>query len=410
MDQVNQLLILIIESGISPLIAIRSDVEILKYHWLQKFLKKLVNTDNTLAIMTNQVLSALKILNWPLAQWPLLLACFDRANTLAEINELLSLLINYSVDTSAVLVVLQTQDSLMPVALTNKVKQQLLINCVESLYDQLLLRDNSASQEGYDLSMSIDTSICYLISIGWQFESLYGCLMHLKEQTAQTEQLEIKYYRSLTNSLFLVTQYKIPEQVFYDFYQRCPTEQLADALYNQWVRKQCFSALGDEPEIPELIKRINQSALTNIKTITDNEEKETSSTINVVLDETNAQQLLNEAQEIFSGNKVTPLVAEVSANTPPAEWDKNHIQAWASKMRMALKNKNDISPYLPEIIAVIRRACFLHYQFQPRNTQLLALLVWLQANPGYGRFVQVETGKANPLLLPCWSPSNFYAV
>ncbi len=85
---------------------------------------------------------------------------------------------------------------------------------------------------------------------------------------------------------------------------------------------------------------------------------------------------------------------------PISQWDRNDIrELWVSHVAECKKDdKNWVQNHLTEVIAVVRRAVKITYDYEPHDTQLLSLLLYMDANnKGQGRLGQVPTGEGKTL-------------
>ncbi|MHB9147646.1 MAG: ankyrin repeat domain-containing protein [Candidatus Amoebophilus sp.] len=82
-----------------------------------------------------------------------------------------------------------------------------------------------------------------------------------------------------------------------------------------------------------------------------------------------------------------------------AKWDKAAVIRWAERAKGCAAICNMSADTQHEALAVIKRAVKLTHGHEPRATQLLALLTFLNHVPGKGRLSQINTGEGKSLIV-----------
>lgn len=72
---------------------------------------------------------------------------------------------------------------------------------------------------------------------------------------------------------------------------------------------------------------------------------------------------------------------------------------WSQIVKEKIANADFSSIPQAELVAVIKQAIYLQYQFHPRNTQIMALLAYLNHQENKGRLLQVNTGEGKSLIV-----------
>ncbi|ACP20925.1 hypothetical protein Aasi_1610 [Candidatus Amoebophilus asiaticus 5a2] len=80
-------------------------------------------------------------------------------------------------------------------------------------------------------------------------------------------------------------------------------------------------------------------------------------------------------------------------------WDKAAVIRWAERVKGCAAICNMSADIQHEALAVIKRAVKLTHGHEPRATQLLALLAFLNHVPGKGRLAQINTGEGKSLIV-----------
>jgi ankyrin repeat protein len=89
---------------------------------------------------------------------------------------------------------------------------------------------------------------------------------------------------------------------------------------------------------------------------------------------------------------------------PIASWEADTVTKWCQTVKDYAKNsEKGTLPTQYELIAVVKRAVVLHHGYSPRNTQLLSLLVLLNATQDQGRLLQINTGEGKSLIVAIFS-------
>ncbi|CAF3657980.1 unnamed protein product, partial [Rotaria socialis] len=77
------------------------------------------------------------------------------------------------------------------------------------------------------------------------------------------------------------------------------------------------------------------------------------------------------------------------------DWSEDNISSWTKEIRKQDKNSNSVE----EILAVIKRAIYLSYEFEPRTIQIIAVLIMLEKSNEEGLLAQIATGEGKSITI-----------
>ncbi len=249
-------------------------------------------------------------------------------------------------------------------------KKELIIQLISAQVNTLI---GQFSGNKYRIDL-LTTILCSLVNKGWNLSSLYNLLVSLGEleETEIIDMFEVSYL------------YKISEIDFYRIYNDKSSKTLVKRLYTH-IAQQNFLETGNEKSVTELIAEIKRMPI-----------NQTNSQLISLLENDQLLSILLGSDNYSDQSKLTLSRFEGNDGRPIKQWTKSDIKKWAIYIR-SIKSPQTL--LLPEILAVIKRACLLHHGFEPRAVQLLALLFLYTRTEHKGRFAQIATGEGKSLIV-----------
>lgn len=231
---------------------------------------------------------------------------------------------------------------------------QWMLNINKKLLNQIYLTNTSASDDSFSLKL------LQLFDLGWSFTSIQSLASRIEADRKSTSRDETACRLSLS----LIHNYKLKE-----FSANVRGTTVLDVL------------LKSEPT--EWVQVLKQIATYNI--FPGKYQKKREELIDEILE-------LNKNSNLNT-NDIRDLIGKIDASYDNVKhWTSKEIKAWAISER----GKKTVAQRIDLVrrVAVLKRAVSLTSKFLPRDIQLIALLVLLQAKSnGNGRLVQVNTGE-----------------
>jgi preprotein translocase subunit SecA len=178
------------------------------------------------------------------------------------------------------------------------------------------------------------------------------------------------------------------------------TQESYDALIKERDADTIKSVL-DKLE-PHVLYRFEKKKTANDKdtvpsVIHDNQDARTASELLDLIGKNNAgivgiQELGDQLENLEE--RYTKTASLNISSKPICEWNKEDCQQWANQIKQS--NKVIDTDFQAEMIAVCMQAIKIHSGYSPRDTQLLSLLLFLQAKDK-GRLAQIATGEGKSL-------------
>ncbi|CAF0795574.1 unnamed protein product [Adineta ricciae] len=210
-----------------------------------------------------------------------------------------------------------------------------------------------------------------LLELGWMLDKLIGMLSYVRTDADSCQSLA-----HFVDSLKTICQYKMKDNIVGKLNQIYSKEeaQLWPLSVHICVIEYRFGLTNPEKPISTLLEEIQ--------------------ILNRIPFRTSFIEILNRMNQAL---KSSSLISK--QKIPIKDWNVSHIKSWASSISQQQNKDNAKRDYLPEILAVLHRAIYLHSTFEVRDVQILAILIILDRNHDSGRLLQVLTGEGKSTIV-----------
>lgn len=272
---------------------------------------------------------------------------------------------------------LSVSESPIPLALGAAHQDLTLLKPTYELIDNLCKNNSVSSSHSINFTLLFKDRIAKLIKSGWSTQKLYELLTQLKSNN--------QYNRNLENIFMLFDVAYCCGLSESKFYKHDFSNFSEDGFIklNQSAIKKLFS--DDEGE---------KDRNTLLEEIASNDGNRSAAFVKDWIHSGKALAMLEQQDLFFS--TVQELPSLYKSYIPIKDWQATDIQAWAGHV-WAIANKQE--NIWPEMFAVIRRAFYLQWKCEPRNSQLIAVLALLSGN----RLAEISTGEGKTAIIAIWA-------
>ncbi|CAF3707211.1 unnamed protein product [Adineta steineri] len=213
--------------------------------------------------------------------------------------------------------------------------------------------------------------LCRLLELGWMFEKLIELLNHIRIEIDSCDSL----YRFI-DSLKIIYDYRMKDNIVHRLNKIYSSEDAHSwpLLVHICVVENCFGSTNLEQTISTILEEIKH--------------------LNKIQFSTPFIEILQRINQAFESDSSICKQQDSIKN-----WSISNIKTWASYSVSHGQTDSMEREYLPEILAVIRRAIYLHVNFEVREIQLLAILIILNRNSDGGRLLQILTGEGKSTIV-----------
>jgi hypothetical protein len=385
LEAVNHLLIVFKSYDFTTIRLLSESHENLKLYWLNTCLSKLNILDSTSASISI-ILKQLDELNWDIVLVDKFFKKVAVIDGVVDIQKFLDFVIKFQATQKMVLNTLLQADCLVSENFSIlecwriSLEKQILSNVVDEIV--------SVGEQEVFLGQihkikliqgSFKTRILQLTSNGWSFVVLYEYLQEVLTSIKQGQECN---FESLYSVFDVAYCYSLKEQVIYETLKKEKLEEVATILHGVGVRFLLKTDLDAEDK--DLSQLLTEFLNTN--------------TVNPLIAKafnvTMIQKFLELSKVFYSGKNKLP--SGYASSLPIDQWKPTEIQSWATYIKDYANN----AVVLPEIIAVVKRACGLAFEDLregPRKAQLLTLLTFVYTSHDQGRLAEVFTGEGKSL-------------
>ncbi len=203
-----------------------------------------------------------------------------------------------------------------------------------------------------------------LVAKNWDFEHILEFITKLKDRIVTGEFLNLDAVVSTFDTLYF---YDFPPTELQNLEQLILSTPEAAKQYVIQKSLNTFFKKRKIREIPELIALLKKKNAENPQIL----------------------RLLNSSKLIDIIQKSKKVYSTIT------HWEKIHIQNRVYELRSSAKDESA----LPEILALIRKAVKLELQWEPWDTQLFAVLLFLHSDSNKGRLIEIATGEGKSLII-----------
>ncbi|WP_341751173.1 helicase-related protein [Candidatus Tisiphia endosymbiont of Piscicola geometra] len=290
---------------------------------------------------------------------------FSKSSSIANIEQIrliidiLDFIVKYAIPAELVSKQLNQVDNLID--LRSALSKEVLNNLVSSKF----------WHSGAKFVQEISKELGKLLDLGWQLDSL--------SQLLETDKVEEKL---LLDAIRIINSYKL-------------TEDAVDTNgKSAWSILTLQEAINWNTDLSKLAIAINlkeegkekdlSSFLSDLTSLNQHNQQLLDSLIGNELLKTKFTETITTYN---SDSSLTPLGKNIS------EWEQENIQYWSNELLTKYPSKALDDNFLPEMIAIVKRATIIDTNNDPRLAQILSILMLLLHQGDKGRLIQVSTGE-----------------
>ncbi|KAL4473568.1 hypothetical protein ABPG74_022432 [Tetrahymena malaccensis] len=270
---------------------------------------------------------------------------------------------------------IKTSDIYMQNASINELKRSLEI--------KILGNQMHSSENRQKLAHIIDN----LFDKQWTFEQLNEILSSLKSLNTIGR---VSIEKSYITIIEIIDQYKISQtkhQNILNALNHRPDDWLKEI--NKIAIVSNFQTTGRIQNSTQLVEELKNTNLSN-RSIQELIDSDLLNQINKIKS--------SKLESITNSNQSQFYIILNQIKSSIVEWDQSDIELWSKNVKSNL-NYFQNPKFLIEMLAVIKRANFLHTGFHMTDTQILSCLLILHANKNQGRLLQVATGEGKSTII-----------
>lgn len=379
LGNINELLVLLSTGHQDPVYFLMHSGKDVKFYWLRNILVQKLNILPD-EVEIKKVINLIEKLQWPIKLTHIFSLTVLVPNIL-QLRTFLEFLIAFEVTSKDLFDVISHGVSLQKLSLNDLeliVKKEIIFGILSSVTN--LFANHKATKIPENLLEHIEKQLGHriiaLLNLGWSFEKFHSLLTSVKTRLTNDKFVNVEQLSLLFD---LVHCYKITEKEFEKIYQRIVADEellnLVKSLHVDCIRK-CHRNNEGEKNREQLIFDL----------IKENEERKN--------DNPSYLKLVQENTLIKFVDKMNDEYEK--GKYPIKNWTPVTIERWREKLT---KEEAKNPSHLPEILAVIKRVCFLHSHYEPREVQIIAVLSLLFRENAKGRFLQVSTGEGKSIII-----------
>ncbi len=380
LQQINMLLVTLNYSSENPLVKLAKETAIIKQNWLKNYLLTLLPEQSINQTDIGLLISLLDKLQWDARLINLLFVNIGKLSNIDELVKFLTFIHKYEEARNYFPDYLVSFEAKANVSQFETwyaaTKKHLLKTKLTTILDNCYFSPNSI-EEIDDIVLfkkNFQDRLLKLIHRGWSFEKIYDRLCALEPLIHSGNCFH------LYEAFDLAYCYpKITEEEFYS--QDLLSSEGVSNLHHAAIAK-CFNSDSSEKDLASLLGEIKDLQI-----------NKANNSITQLFADNKFVELYEKINLLAASDKSLPLLGY--PDKPIKRWTNADIKQWA----LLQQNKEQTSEYLAEVLAVIRRACYLHCGYEPRTTQLLSIYTLLQHGADKGRLAQIATGEGKSAII-----------
>lgn len=384
--ELSDILIMISQCEIPPLVLLTKSVHVIQEIWLHvKLESKIVNYDKNSPFL-DKFIDIIQRRSWDV-RW--LSNFFESIKLQTTMEDILNFFDTIDIaDLKSEVIENHVDDYIEshteePIgSMQTQIESKLLSDTIKSV---LIASGYTKSEDNFGMEFDdVNERFVYrieiLLSIGWSYEKITEFLYKIKSYM-KINATNGEYIISLLHALDEAYFYSISENEFYEQYKNTHYADFSKHLHKLSNNKR-LNLHGEKKRVEVLFAELCKSKI-----------NKNNASVFGECTSGNLQKYLCEIDAIYQNEQ--PRLSDFVTSNPISKWDDSTIQAWATHIA-TLPDKRKL---YPEMLAVIKRACMLHSNCMPRDTQLLSVLLFLTKKLDSGRFAQIATGEGKSLII-----------